>query len=107
MSKRFLFLLLVFMFTLGACAQAGESTTASPTLEGASEIAPSATLDPAKAVDGTPLAQAPVLARCMPGGAKPTPNPTVEALLPSSLPNDWVKGPEDAVVSFIEYSDFQ
>lgn len=37
----------------------------------------------------------------------PTPNPTVESVLPPVSAEDWVKGSDKAVVSMIVYSDFQ
>jgi hypothetical protein len=37
----------------------------------------------------------------------PTPNPTMEALFPPVSEGDWVRGPETASVTLIEYSDFQ
>jgi protein-disulfide isomerase len=38
---------------------------------------------------------------------KPTPGPTAESIFPPVSKTDWVKGPEDAKVTIIEYSDFQ
>ena len=38
---------------------------------------------------------------------KPTPGPTAESIYPSVNKTDWVKGPDDARVTIIEYSDFQ
>jgi hypothetical protein len=53
----------------------------------------------------------PVSGEAMPGcTAKslfPTPNPTLEALFPTVSGEDWVRGPETASVTLIEYSDFQ
>lgn len=37
---------------------------------------------------------------------QPTPNATLEAALPPLTEKDWVKGPQDAYVTLIEYSDF-
>lgn len=37
----------------------------------------------------------------------PTPGPTQESLFPPVGEGDWVKGAEDAQVTFVEYSDFQ
>jgi hypothetical protein len=38
---------------------------------------------------------------------KPTPGPTAESPFPPVSNTDWVKGPADAKVTIIEYSDFQ
>jgi protein-disulfide isomerase len=38
---------------------------------------------------------------------KPTPGPTPETVYPPVTSSDWVKGPTDAKVTIIEYSDFQ
>jgi protein-disulfide isomerase len=38
---------------------------------------------------------------------KPTPGPTAETVYPPITASDWVKGPSDAKVTIIEYSDFQ
>ncbi len=38
---------------------------------------------------------------------KPTPGPTEQSIFPSVTSSDWVKGPANARVTIIEYSDFQ
>jgi len=38
---------------------------------------------------------------------KPTPGATAESAFPPITDSDWVKGPADAKVTIIEYSDFQ
>jgi protein-disulfide isomerase len=38
---------------------------------------------------------------------KPTPGPTAESIYPPVTSTDWVKGPDSAKVTIIEYSDFQ
>jgi hypothetical protein len=38
---------------------------------------------------------------------KPTAGPTSESNFPPVTTSDWVKGPADAKVTIIEYSDFQ
>ncbi len=38
---------------------------------------------------------------------KPTPGPTQPSVFPSVSSSDWVKGPANAKVTIIEYSDFQ
>lgn len=38
---------------------------------------------------------------------QPTPDATLQSVLPSPSERDWVKGPAEAYVTIIEYSDFQ
>ena len=38
---------------------------------------------------------------------KPTPGPTAVSIYPPVASGDWVKGPDSAKVTIIEYSDFQ
>ena len=38
---------------------------------------------------------------------KPTPGPTPQSIFPAISSADWVKGPANAKVTIIEYSDFQ
>lgn len=38
---------------------------------------------------------------------QPTTGPTQEALLPPPSDEDWSRGPADASITIIEYSDFQ
>jgi hypothetical protein len=38
---------------------------------------------------------------------KPTPGPTAESIFPPISNTDWVKGPANAKLTIIEYSDFQ
>jgi hypothetical protein len=55
--------------------------------------------------------QMPSLGEPMPGctvvSFNPTPEPTLQALFPSPGEEDWIKGPDTAAVTIIEYSDFQ
>jgi len=44
---------------------------------------------------------------CTVTSPRPTPGPTEESVFPPITSADWVNGPPDAAVTFIEYSDFQ
>ncbi len=44
---------------------------------------------------------------CTVASRQPTPGPTQESIFPPVGESDWVKGPADAKVTIIEYSDFQ
>ncbi len=94
MPKRFSILLIAFALLLASCAQVEQGEpTATPTQ--ATE----------KQVGGASATKA--LARCVAESRQSTPDPTMEALLPPIDSQDWVNGPEDAYVTFIEYGDFQ
>jgi cyclophilin family peptidyl-prolyl cis-trans isomerase/protein-disulfide isomerase len=49
----------------------------------------------------------PVAASCVPNGSSPVPSAEDLALYSPDLENDWVKGPDDAVITVVEYGDFQ
>lgn len=46
-------------------------------------------------------------AACTVTSPRPTAGPTQPSLYPAPGPEDWVKGPETAYVTILEYSDFQ
>lgn len=46
-------------------------------------------------------------ASCVPNPAPPTPSEEDLAVFTPDPENDWIKGPEDAPITFIEYADFQ
>lgn len=46
-------------------------------------------------------------ASCTAVSVLPTPGPTEASLFPPPSAGDWVKGPDNALVTFTEYSDFQ
>ena len=79
---------------LAACAQTGQGESAATPTQ--------ATVEPVEATSATSA-----LARCVAESRQSTPDPTMQAILPPIDSQDWVKGPEDASVTFIEYGDFQ
>jgi len=44
---------------------------------------------------------------CTVVGSQPAPVPTEQSIIPTPKADEWAKGPEDAYVTIIEYSDFQ
>ena len=67
------------------------------------------------ATGATPAAQEPPAPTPPPGeqmqctlvSAQPTPGSTEQSLFPPVSQEDWVKGPDSAGLTIIEYSDFQ
>jgi len=49
----------------------------------------------------------PIPASCVPNGSPPAPSAEDLALYTPNPEKDWVKGPDDAVVTIVEYADFQ
>jgi len=101
--KRILFLTIVLALVLSACAQSssGTPTTQEPTGQASATLPPS---EPTRQATlsmppGEPMAGCTVTTR-------PTPNPTLEYLIPSPGEKDWKRGPSDAYVTIIEYGDY-
>lgn len=46
-------------------------------------------------------------AACQAVSPVPTPDPTAEAILPAASSSDWIEGKDTALVTLIEYGDFQ
>jgi hypothetical protein len=65
-----------------------------------------ATQVPTQAQTAAPATQAPPPG-CTVVSPPPTPGPTAQSLFPMVSAQDWVAGPDDAALTFIEYSDFQ
>jgi cyclophilin family peptidyl-prolyl cis-trans isomerase/protein-disulfide isomerase len=133
--KRYLILLAVALavLSLAACGSAGtatpesvsseasEPTAAEPTATTAAEVTEEAASAPTaddtqaaepEAAAGDSEAEAPAVAEA----AYPTPNPDPTCVmapipvlpdLPPVTEDDWVRGPEDAKITLIEYADFQ
>jgi hypothetical protein len=68
--------------------------------------APEPTDTPASTQESIPVSGE-SLPGCTAKSLFPTPNPTMAALFPPVSQGDWVRGPETASVTLVEYSDFQ
>jgi hypothetical protein len=106
MKKQILLLLTALALILTACAQ---STTQPAETESATQPPTEVPVkqEPATQVASQPEPAADDEPGCTVIGPKPTPDPTLQAILPPPGENDWIKGPEDAYVTLVEYGDFQ
>jgi protein-disulfide isomerase len=99
MRKVFLLFLLTLALGLAGCMPQVKTTPVAPT--NTARPAPTTALS-------LPAKTAVVLdSGCTVVTQKPTPGPTAESLIPPVSASDWVKGPDNAKVTIIEYSDFQ
>ena len=99
MRKLILLLLLALMLVTSAC---GGAATQAPTSQPTERPAPTTVLSvPTQGALAGPESGCTVVSR------RPTPGPTQQSIFPPVGENDWVKGPTDAQVTIIEYSDFQ
>lgn len=105
MSKRLLVLIFLILFILTACSGDGQTTvTGAPAPEGEAGptvAAATQTSEPKKetAVTGPQM-------ECTIVSDKPDAPAELVAIF-GVTEDDWVKGPETAAVTFVEYSDFQ
>jgi hypothetical protein len=97
MLQRFLTLLLFLSWALAACGQSNQQGVESDSNAATQTVAQQ------KNQDG-PSTREP---GCTVVGGQPAPSPTEQAIIPTPGLNDWSMGPDDAYVTFIEYSDFQ
>ena len=100
MKKLTLILSVVILSALlGACATAGAVQTeeVQPTQQ------PAASLDVSSAEAEGP----PPPPTCIPNPPRPTPSDEDLAAFSADPENDWIKGPEDAAITIVEYADFQ
>lgn len=96
MLKRFTPVVLSLALALTACTSGGQAPE------------PTQSLTPQSGpVAETPRTAAAGQSGCTVISQEPTPDPTLEVLLPLPDENDWIKGPDDAHVTIIEYGDFQ
>jgi len=105
MSRRLLILIFILVLMASSCTQESlpvELSESPPTVKPAStatDIPP--TEEAAPAVD---LGK---VAGCTVRSPRPTPNPTLQAVLPPPGEDDWTRGPDNAYVTIIEYGDYQ
>ncbi len=100
MRKAYLIILVLTSLVLAGCRTVAQALpTATPTVK--PRPAPAIPL-----VIPTQAALQPV-SGCTVVTQKPTPGPTEESNIPPITETDWVKGPANAKVTIIEYSDFQ
>ncbi len=100
MRKAYLLLLVLTTLVLAGCLPQATATPA-VTQTAKPRLAPTVVL--------TVPAQSALLpdSGCTVITQKPTPGPTEQSIFPSVSSSDWVKGPANAKVTIIEYSDFQ
>lgn len=116
MPNRILIVMFCLALALAACQGepvpvinlAGTTTPA----ETASAYQPPETEAPAAESTPAPPTEAAVVEAQAPAGCtavspQPTPGPTEQSIFPPVNESDWVKGPDDAYVTILEYSDFQ
>ena len=118
MLKKFIVISLILTVFLAACQPSEANLPAEPTTETSVEpnIQSSDTPpQPSSTVVSPTLSSTPpedqateqAQANCTVVSRQPTPGPTEQSLIPPVSDTDWVQGPEDAAVTFIEYGDFQ
>jgi hypothetical protein len=100
---------------LAACGSAKPSPTEEATATTSAAVA-SPTVSSSAANTPTAIAEETAEAVAEPETAFPTPNPNPECVaepipedpnIPAVTADDWSKGPDDALVTMVEYGDFQ
>jgi protein-disulfide isomerase len=107
--------LLIASLMLGACAPAA-TTVGTVTLPTATlPVFPTATIDltPSMTPTITPTSEPTIMipksapATCSTKPIIPTPDPSAKSYLPDVTADDWTLGPDDALVTIVEYGNFQ
>jgi len=110
MVRKYLFTASILVLVLAGCAGSPPAATETPTIPVATAtVAPTL---PAAAPTDTPSSQEAVVDQPLPAGCnvvspQPTPGPTQQSIFPPVSESDWTRGPQDAYVTIMEYSDFQ
>lgn len=115
MNKRYIFLsigsaLILGLIISGCQRRPPGQQPIQPTPNSKVTFTPFASLPTAVELQPTvvsPEVASPVPPGCTAISPKPTPGPTEASLFPAVHAEEWVKGPPDASVTFVEYSDFQ
>jgi len=108
MKSKILIMVVLAALLLGAC-QPAQTATPNEAAEATSTEAPQAadvTAEPPRATLPQAASGEPMNG-CRVTGSSLQPNPTLVALFPAVTENDWVKGPSDARVTILDFSDFQ
>jgi hypothetical protein len=121
MRKQWLLLLVGLILVLGACS-GQEQSTATLTSEPDGDVQVTETDPSADQAGATEPPQAAAVAagesekiassdgtviECTVTGLLPEVDPTTQAIFPTVSAEEWAKGPEDATLTIVEYSDFQ
>jgi len=108
MKSKILIMVVLATLLLSACqpAQTATPNEATEATSAETPLATDVTAEPPKAT--LPLAASgEPMNGCRVTGSQLQPNPTLVALFPAVTENDWVKGPSDARVTILDFSDFQ
>ncbi len=108
MKKSFLLLMMLMAVGLAGCLPKEQATPTSTTISTSTAIATTEALPTPTVVLTVPTETAFLLdSGCTVISRQPTPDPAAESIYPPVTEADHVKGPDDAKVTIIEYSDFQ
>lgn len=111
MVRKILFIASILALVLSACASGQPAVTDTPTAQN-TVAPPTDTVAPPAVPTDTPTNQEAVVDQPLPPGCnvvspQPTPGPTQQSIFPPVSETDWTRGPENAYVTIMEYSDFQ